>query len=68
MRRTNGHSKKAENHEHALSAYFMNYNFCRIHETMRMLDIPGPHGDTTFRFRADIEVSSWERIFPCGVP
>lgn len=27
------YSKKAENHAHALSIYFMNYGFCRIHET-----------------------------------
>lgn len=28
-RLTNGFSKKAENHAHAVSLYFMYYNFCR---------------------------------------
>jgi hypothetical protein len=34
-RLTNAHSKKLENHEHALAFYFMHYNFIRIHETIR---------------------------------
>src|SRR5690606_17600529 len=32
-RLTNGFSKKAENHAHAVSLYFMHYNFCRVHTT-----------------------------------
>lgn len=35
-RLTNGFSKKVENHVHALSLYFMYYNFCRIHKTLRV--------------------------------
>ncbi len=35
-RLTNGFSKKLENHEHALAVYFMFYNFCRIHQTLRV--------------------------------
>lgn len=35
-RLTNGFSKKIENHQHAVSLYFMHYNFCRIHQTLRM--------------------------------
>jgi IS1 family transposase len=35
-RLTNGFSKKVENHQHALSLYFMYYNFCRIHQTLRV--------------------------------
>ncbi|HEY8651393.1 MAG TPA: DDE-type integrase/transposase/recombinase [Chthoniobacterales bacterium] len=35
-RLTNGFSKKVENHEHALALYFMYYNFCRIHQTLRI--------------------------------
>ena len=35
-RLTNGFSKKLENHEHAIAIYFMYYNFCRIHQTLRV--------------------------------
>jgi IS1 family transposase len=35
-RLTNGFSKKLENHGHALALYFMHYNFCRIHKTLRV--------------------------------
>jgi IS1 family transposase len=33
-RLTNGFSKKAENHAHAVSLHFMYYNFCRAHTTL----------------------------------
>ncbi len=35
-RLTNAFSKKLENHMHALSIYFMHYNFVRIHQTVRV--------------------------------
>jgi IS1 family transposase len=35
-RLTNAFSKKLENHMHAISLYFMFYNFCRIHKTLRV--------------------------------
>jgi IS1 family transposase len=35
-RLTNAFSKKLENHIHALSIYFMYYNFVRIHQTLRV--------------------------------
>jgi len=35
-RLTNGHSKKIENHCHAISLYFMHYNYCKIHSTLRV--------------------------------
>lgn len=35
-RLTNAFSKKVENHAHALALYFMYYNFCRIHQTLRI--------------------------------
>ena len=33
-RLTNGHSKKIENHIHAMALWFMYYNFCRKHSTL----------------------------------
>lgn len=33
-RLTNGFSKKAENHAHAVSLYFIHYNYCRPHLTL----------------------------------
>jgi len=35
-RLTNAFSKKAENHEHSLAIHFLHYNFCRIHQTLRV--------------------------------
>jgi IS1 family transposase len=35
-RLTNGFSKKLENHGHAVALYFMHYNFCRIHKSLRV--------------------------------
>ncbi len=35
-RLTNGFSKKVENHAFAVSLHFMYYNFCRIHQTLRV--------------------------------
>ena len=35
-RLTNAFSKKLENHIHMLSIYFVHYNFCRIHKTLKI--------------------------------
>lgn len=35
-RLTNGFSKKLENHEAAIALHYMQYNFCRIHQTLRV--------------------------------
>lgn len=35
-RLTNAFSKKIENHKHMMAIYAMNYNFCRIHQTLRV--------------------------------
>jgi len=35
-RLTNGFSKKLDNHIHAISLYFVFYNFCRIHKSLRV--------------------------------
>lgn len=36
IRKTNGFSKKVENHTHAISLHFMHYNFGRVHKTLRV--------------------------------
>jgi IS1 family transposase len=35
-RLTSGFSKKLANHEHMLAIYFMYYNYCRVHQTLRV--------------------------------
>lgn len=35
-RKTNAHSKKIENHAHAVAIHMMYYNFVRIHQTLRV--------------------------------
>jgi hypothetical protein len=33
---TNAFSKKVENHAAAFALYLMHYNFCRVHQTLRV--------------------------------
>jgi len=35
-RLTNGFSKKLENHSHAVALFFTYYNFCKVHQTLRV--------------------------------
>ena len=35
-RLTNAFSKKLANHGHAIALHFMHYNFCRVHQTLRV--------------------------------
>jgi IS1 family transposase len=46
-RLTNAFSKKLENHIHALALYFVFYNLCRIHKTLRVT--PGMEAGITDR-------------------
>jgi len=34
---TNGHSKKIDNHRHAVALHYMYYNFCKVHQTLRVI-------------------------------
>lgn len=33
---TNAFSKKIDNHGHQVALYFAHYNFCRVHQTLRV--------------------------------
>ncbi len=57
-RLTNAHSKKAENHAHAVSLYFMYYNFCRPHSTLTK-DHPR-HYPTTPAIAAGVTDHIWK--------
>jgi hypothetical protein len=35
-RLTNAFSKKIANHGYAIALHFMHYNFCRVHQTLRV--------------------------------
>jgi IS1 family transposase len=35
-RLTNAFSKKVENHAYAVALYYMHYNFCKVHQTLRV--------------------------------
>lgn len=63
-RLTNAFSKKAESHAHAMSVYFMHYNFVRIHQTTRVT--PAMAAGVTDRLweLADLVavLEEWERV------
>jgi hypothetical protein len=40
-RLTNAFSKKLENHALSVALHYMNYNFCRIHKTLRVTPAMG---------------------------
>jgi hypothetical protein len=44
-RLTNAFSKKVANLEHAVALHYMHYNFCRIHQTLRVT--PAMEADVT---------------------
>jgi len=57
-RLTNAFSKKAENHAHAVSLYFMYYNFCRPHQTLTKAH--PQHYPTTPAMAAGVAVHIWK--------
>ncbi|MDP2333131.1 MAG: IS1 family transposase, partial [Reyranella sp.] len=61
-RLTNAFSKKMENHVHALSIYFMHYNFCRIHTTLRVSPAMAAHVSQTLWSMDDVVtmIEEWE--------
>lgn len=56
-RLTNAHSKKIENHRHALALHYMYYNFCRKHETLTKANA-GVH--TTPAMAAEVADHVWK--------
>jgi hypothetical protein len=56
-RLTNGYSKKLENHMHALSLYFMAYNFVHVHHTLTKM-MNGVH--TTPAMAAGVTDHVWK--------
>lgn len=62
-RLTNAFSKKMENHVHALSIYFMHYNFARIHTSLRVTPAMAAGVSKTLWAMDDIVkvVEDWER-------
>jgi hypothetical protein len=51
-RLTNAFSKKAENHAHSVALHFMNYNFCKIHTSLKC----------TPAMRADVVHELWDVV------
>ena len=51
-RLTNAFSKKLENHMHAISFYFMVYNFVKIHKSWLVLGVTGAGGVVAHQLRA----------------
>ncbi len=58
-RLTNAFSKKVENHAAAIALYFMYYNFCRIHQTLRVTPAMEAEYQITF--------GAWKKSCPCPV-
>ena len=55
-RLTNAFSKRIENHIHMLSLYFVHYNFCRIHKSLRVAPAMAAGVDSELR---DMEWIGW---------
>ena len=53
-RLTNAFTKKIENHLHMLSLYFVHYNFCRIHKSLRTTPAIGEGDGHASRHGVDV--------------
>ncbi len=53
-RLTNAFSKKLENHMHSIALHYMHYNFCRIHQTLRVTPAMAAGVDTRLWNMEDI--------------
>lgn len=62
-RLTNAFSKKIENHAHSVALHFMYYNFCRIHQTLKVT--PAMEAGVTDRLW---EVSDIVRLVEAAAP
>ena len=56
-RLTNAFSKKIDNHAHAIALHFMHYNFCRVHQTLRVT--PAMEAPLRSVMRPEIPASVW---------
>jgi IS1 family transposase len=61
-RLSNGFSKKAENHTHAVAVHFMHYNFVRIHQSLRISPAMAAGVSTKLWSLADMVrvIENWE--------
>ena len=60
-RRTNGFSKKAENHAHAVALHIMHYNFCRIHESLQVT--PAMEAGVSERLWTTMDIVVSDRLY-----
>lgn len=58
-RLTNAFSKKVEFHAHAVSLYFMHYNFARYHESLRVKNEDGTFTHRTPAMAAGVATYKW---------
>lgn len=66
-RLTNAFSKKVEFHAHAVSLYFMHYNFCRPHQSLRLRWSDGRYAKQTPAMAAAIAEYAWREAQLAGL-
>ena len=58
-RLTNAYSKKVQFHAHAVSLYFMYYNFCRVHSSLTIRGADGQRIKRTPAMAAGVATYPW---------